>query len=95
MKAFNISEWAINHRPFVWYLMIVFVLAGILSYIELGREEDPAFTIKLVATLLTLLFLPALYVAWFRIHEPGAVPAPQRPGAATTGLFTRWFARSS
>ena len=23
-----------------------------------------------VATLLTLLFLPALYVAWFRIKEP-------------------------
>jgi multidrug efflux pump subunit AcrB len=25
----------------------------------------------LVATLLTLLFLPALYVAWFRVKEPG------------------------
>ena len=24
----------------------------------------------IVATLLTLLFLPALYVAWFRIQEP-------------------------
>ena len=24
----------------------------------------------LVATLLTLLFLPALYVAWFRVKEP-------------------------
>jgi multidrug efflux pump subunit AcrB len=24
----------------------------------------------IVATLLTLLFLPALYVAWYRIHEP-------------------------
>ncbi len=23
-----------------------------------------------VATLLTLLFLPALYVAWFRVKEP-------------------------
>jgi len=23
-----------------------------------------------VATLLTLLFLPALYVAWYRIKEP-------------------------
>src|SRR5258708_37995466 len=49
----------------------------------------------LVATLLTLLFLPALYVAWFRIHEPSAVPAPQRPGPETEGLFARWFARSS
>ena len=24
----------------------------------------------LVATVLTLIFLPALYVAWFRIKEP-------------------------
>jgi hypothetical protein len=24
----------------------------------------------LVATLLTLLFLPALYVVWFRVKEP-------------------------
>jgi Cu/Ag efflux pump CusA len=28
-----------------------------------------------VATLLTLLFLPALYVAWFRVKEP----AKERP----------------
>jgi multidrug efflux pump len=27
-----------------------------------------------VATLLTLLFLPALYVAWFRIKEPVKEP---------------------
>ena len=27
-----------------------------------------------VATLLTLLFLPALYVAWFRIKEPHKEP---------------------
>ena len=25
----------------------------------------------IVGTVLTLLFLPALYVAWFRIKEPG------------------------
>jgi hypothetical protein len=25
----------------------------------------------IVATALTLLFLPALYVTWFRIQEPG------------------------
>jgi multidrug efflux pump subunit AcrB len=27
-----------------------------------------------VATLLTLVFLPALYVAWFRIKQPGRQP---------------------
>ena len=36
-----------------------------------------------VATLLTLLFLPALYVAWFRIKEAaqGARAASRRRGA--------------
>ena len=27
-----------------------------------------------VATLLTLIFLPALYVAWFRIKQPYSPP---------------------
>jgi multidrug efflux pump len=30
-----------------------------------------------VVTLLTLLFLPALYVAWFRIEEPRREPEPR------------------
>ena len=29
-----------------------------------------------VTTLLTLLFLPALYVAWFRVKEPRKEPEP-------------------
>ena len=29
-----------------------------------------------VATVLTLIFLPALYVAWFRIAEPAASTVP-------------------
>ena len=39
----------------------------------------------IVATLLTLLFLPALYVAWFRIKEPskGAVGERHRAGAGS------------
>ena len=28
----------------------------------------------IVATVLTCLFLPALYAAWFRVREPGAEP---------------------
>ena len=46
MTGFNLSEWAIHHRSFVWFMMIAFVVAGVLSYSRLGREEDPAFTIK-------------------------------------------------
>ncbi|WP_431673537.1 efflux RND transporter permease subunit [Rhizobium leguminosarum] len=46
MKTFNLSDWALEHRSLVWYFMIVFILAGAFSYVKLGREEDPNFTIK-------------------------------------------------
>ena len=46
MKGFNLSDWALSHRSLVWYFMLVFVVAGIFSYLNLGREEDPSFTIK-------------------------------------------------
>ncbi|AWN50326.1 efflux RND transporter permease subunit [Methylobacterium sp. 17Sr1-1] len=46
MKSFNLSEWALSHRSFVWFLMIVAIVAGAMSYRKLGREEDPAFAIK-------------------------------------------------
>jgi multidrug efflux pump len=37
-----------------------------------------------VATALTLLFLPALYAAWFRIKRPGAETAPSGATDETT-----------
>jgi multidrug efflux pump subunit AcrB len=46
VKTFNLSDWALEHRSLVWYFMLVFVLAGVFSYLNLGREEDPNFTIK-------------------------------------------------
>ncbi|RWQ68003.1 efflux RND transporter permease subunit [Mesorhizobium sp.] len=46
MKGFNLSDWALSHRSLVWYFMLVFVVAGVFAYLNLGREEDPAFTIK-------------------------------------------------
>lgn len=44
--GFNLSEWALRHQSFVWYLMFVALLMGVFSYFNLGREEDPSFTIK-------------------------------------------------
>ena len=42
----NLSDWALRHRSLVAYFMIVAVIAGVLSYFRLGRNEDPAFIIK-------------------------------------------------
>jgi len=33
MKGFNLSAWAITHRPLVHYLMAVLVVLGIASYL--------------------------------------------------------------
>ncbi len=46
MRAFNLSDWALKHRSFVWFLMIVSLVAGTLAYFNIGREEDPNFSIK-------------------------------------------------
>ena len=46
MKRFNLSEWALRHRSVVTYFMLVIVVAGIWSYLRLGRSEDPDFTVK-------------------------------------------------
>jgi multidrug efflux pump subunit AcrB len=46
VKGFNLSDWALSHRSLVWYFMIAATLAGVFSYLHLGREEDPDFTIK-------------------------------------------------
>ena len=46
MKNFNLSEWALRHRILVTYFMLVIVVAGIGSYLRLGRSEDPDFTVK-------------------------------------------------
>ena len=43
---FNLSEWALRHRSLVWYFMAIFAAMGVASYTNLGREEDPSFTIK-------------------------------------------------
>jgi multidrug efflux pump len=46
MNRFNLSAWAIAHRSVVYYLMAALVVLGIASYMRLGRNEDPTFTIK-------------------------------------------------
>ncbi|WP_340672420.1 efflux RND transporter permease subunit [Bradyrhizobium ottawaense] len=46
MSGFNLSEWALGRRSLVVYLMLIAVAAGVLSYFRLGRNEDPAFTIR-------------------------------------------------
>ena len=44
--SFNLSAWALRHKPFIGFMMVVMLLAGLRAYDNLGRDEDPPFTVK-------------------------------------------------
>ncbi|MFO1420213.1 MAG: efflux RND transporter permease subunit [Candidatus Competibacteraceae bacterium] len=45
MKSFNLTEWALNHRAFVLFLILVIAVGGVLSFTKLGQLEDPSFSV--------------------------------------------------
>jgi multidrug efflux pump len=65
--------------------IVLTALAAILAMIPLTRSAffgPMAVAIMgglFVATALTLLFLPALYAAWFRVRRPHAIPVTAMP----------------
>ena len=46
--GFNLSRWALDHAAFTRYLLIVLLLLGGVSYFQLGQDEDPPFTFRLM-----------------------------------------------
>ena len=42
----NLTEVSLKNRTLVWYFIIVTAIGGVLSYFQLGRMEDPNFTIR-------------------------------------------------
>ncbi|MDX8400562.1 MAG: efflux RND transporter permease subunit [Gallionellaceae bacterium] len=48
MKLPNLSAWALKHQQMVVYFIIVLSVAGVISYMNLGRAEDPDFTFKVM-----------------------------------------------
>ncbi|MBP2665671.1 MAG: acriflavin resistance protein, partial [Firmicutes bacterium] len=46
MKNFNLTELAFRHKEFVYFTIAMIFIAGIFSYRQLGRMEDPDFVIR-------------------------------------------------
>lgn len=46
MSGFNLSALAVRERPVTLFLIIAITLAGLYAFPNLGRAEDPSFTIK-------------------------------------------------
>ena len=45
MTGHNLSAWSIKHRVLILFFMILFLAAGAFAYTNLGREEDPSFSV--------------------------------------------------
>lgn len=46
MSHFNLSAFAVRERSITLFLILATILAGAYAFLQLGRAEDPAFTIK-------------------------------------------------
>ena len=47
-SGFNLSRWALEHAALVRYLMVVLMLLGVAAYFQLGQDEDPPFTFRVM-----------------------------------------------
>lgn len=47
-RGFNLSRWAIEHAPLTRFLMIVLMVLGVSAYFQLGQDEDPPFTFRVM-----------------------------------------------
>ena len=45
MKSFNLTEWALNHRAVVLFLILAIGIGGVLGFTKLGQLEDPNFSV--------------------------------------------------
>jgi len=48
MTHFNLTEWALQHRAFTAFMMVLLLLGGIFAYFILEQREDPKFTFRVM-----------------------------------------------
>ncbi|MEM5430497.1 efflux RND transporter permease subunit [Cupriavidus oxalaticus] len=51
MSGFNLSALAVRERSVTLFLIILVSAAGVIAFFQLGRAEDPAFTVKTMTVI--------------------------------------------
>jgi multidrug efflux pump len=46
--GFNLSRWALEHAALTRYLMVALMVLGFAAYFQLGQDEDPPFTFRVM-----------------------------------------------
>jgi multidrug efflux pump len=47
-QSFNLSRWALEHAALTRYLMVALMLLGFAAFTQLGQDEDPPFTFRIM-----------------------------------------------
>ena len=47
-EGFNLSRWALDHVALTRFLMVVLLILGTSAFFQLGQDEDPPFTFRLM-----------------------------------------------
>ncbi|WP_245178270.1 efflux RND transporter permease subunit [Cupriavidus sp. AcVe19-1a] len=51
MSGFNLSALAVRERSVTLFLILLVSVAGVIAFFQLGRAEDPAFTVKTMTVI--------------------------------------------
>jgi multidrug efflux pump len=62
-EPFNLSRWALEHIPLIRYLMAALLIGGIMSFTQLGQDEDPPFTFRAMVVIVKWPGATALQMA--------------------------------
>ena len=52
-EKYQYNEWALKNKQLVYYFIFMIFVAGIYSYQQLGRMEDPDFVIRQMVVSVT------------------------------------------
>ncbi|HVN33723.1 MAG TPA: hypothetical protein VMU96_00545, partial [Casimicrobiaceae bacterium] len=52
MKSFNLTEWALEHRQVVVFLILLIGVGGVLAFGRLGQLEDPNFSVPSMTAMI-------------------------------------------
>ena len=90
---FNLTEWALNHRAIVLFLIIVIGVGGTLSFTRLGQLEDPSFSVPSMTAIVIWPGATATLVSQRAGAEQAVAAIPAAAITQANGKPALWVLR--
>ena len=79
MKSLNLTEWALNQRAVVLFLILAIAIGGVLGFTKLGQLEDPNFSVPSMTVMVAWPGATAQQI------QHGVLSLDPKPWAAARG----------